>query len=342
MALEIGRKPKTRGPVKLMSRAYPIAGLTSTHTPVEVPVELKPYMTSGFLKNLWLRVVGNITRGGNTSGLATGRENHEAIIRNINVRTTPDFGAVLRKNITPRVAISQQIFDQGFAIRATDITDNATTTVAVDFKIPIIQHGDRRRYASEFYIPMAALSSFVVRVECAGRDQLFSGGAYTWELGALQLEFWAEIAEDVALPAFHLSEEFEETIPIVSSRRDLKFEFDSGWIYESILLLAERDNVVDDTLINDIAVESGSLSWLPIGGLNAPMVRYRNSLEVLPSETLTGLYFLNLMPEGMATRGANALDQKLVLTADVTLGSGTDRRMTARVRRFRPHYLQAA
>jgi hypothetical protein len=129
-------------------------------------------------------------------------------------------------------------------------------------------------------------------------------------------------------------------VPIVATNSRLPVDLDEGYVYESLLFLAERDNVVDDTIINDISIVSGSREWFKKGDANGKAIRRNNKYRVLPSETLTGLYFVDLMKTEMVSRGANGLAEKLQVLLDVTLGAGTVRMVTIRGRRFKPEFFR--
>lgn len=336
----------------LETAQYPVTAVASVHGPATARFNLKKNVPNSYITKLYVRVFGDIVKAGAGVGAATGRENPEGIIRAIRLKTSPDFGMSVKRDLTARAHINQGMFDRGFALRTADITD-AAATVQVDFnyELELGSLARRRKAPYEFALPMIAFSEVTLEVECGGRDQLFTGGVNTWNLSGLNIQIAADIAENLeGVGAFHMAEEFEVDVPILQTRRDLPVELDAGYIYESILVQAERDDVVDDTLVNDIAVESGGREWLSRGDLNADnavgsgtgtgWIRRMNQTEVLPTEVLTGLYFLNLMPDGMASRGVNALKDKLTLKFDVTLGAGTVRNLRLRVRRFKPIYLR--
>ena len=55
----------------------------------------------------------------------------------------------------------------------------------------------------------------------------------------------------------------------------------------------------------------------------------------IPSESLTGAYYVDLLPDGMASRAADALDSKLQAVLNVVVGAGTTRTITVHARRFK-------
>ena len=136
------------------------------------------------------------------------------------------------------------------------------------------------------------------------------------------------------------SEEFERQIPVTATTRELTEEFEAGYIYTSMLLFSERDNVLVNDIINDVSLTSGPRTWFPAGYLNAPAIQRDNAEIVLPTETLTGIYYLPIMPGGMVTKAPDALQDKLKLTLDVTLGGGASRVVTARIRRIKPRFFR--
>jgi hypothetical protein len=327
---------------KLQSRNYPVVGALSVHNPQQTTFNLKDSLgAEEVVSDLFLRVVGTIVKVGAAAGTATGKENPEGIIRSVTLKSSPSYGVVTKNALTARVSIAQGIFDRGFSIRTTDLTDAAGGVTAVDFSIPLRCKERQASRPIEFALPVSFFDELQVVVDCGGRDRLFTGGTPpTWDLTGLALEVWAYVDKHVAQSAYHLVEEFEQSIPVLATQKDLKVSLPSGYVYTSLMLLAERDDVVDDAIINDIGVTSGGREWIRSGFNNAGMIRRVNLESVLPSEALTGLYYLSLLADGMVSRALDATQEKAELILDVTLGSGTIRNVTMRARRIKPHYLR--
>lgn len=326
---------------KLAARPYPVVGALAVHNPQQTTFDVKAAVDRNeVISDLFMRVVGNINKVGAAPGAATGFENPEGLIRSLTMKGSPSYGVIGKNALTARASISQGIFDRGFSLRAADLTD-AAALVAVDFSIPL-RHKERQSVNPiEFGLPMAFFDELQLIVDCGGRERLFTGGTPpTWDLSALQLELWAYTDKNVGLDAFHLVEEYEQVIPVLATQKDLKTPLPAGYVYNSIMLLAERDQVVDDTLINDIGVISGGREWIRSGFNNAPMIRRMNQESVLPSENLTGLYYINFLADGMASRALDASSEKAELVLDVTLGAGTIRNVTMRARRMKPSFFR--
>lgn len=332
-----------RNPKRLTSRQYPVVGVLSVHTPADAIFNLKDFAPDSVISKLGVRVFGTLVKAGAGVGTATGRENPEAIVRTIRLQTTPDLKAVVKNALTARGIISQGIFDQGFAIRETDVTD-AAASVAVDFTLPLLFKMPGSANPIEWALPMKRFSQAQLIVNCGGREQLFSGGTNTWDLTGLSMEIQADLDEEVdPAQVYHLTEQFERVIPVTQTTRDLSIELDSGWLYTHLLFIAERDDVVDDTIINNIEIEGGGRQWLPPGEDNDAVIRrFNRALITNPSEVLTGLYYVNALRDGMVSRAIDASDSKVVVRLDVTLGAGTTRRVTLHGRRIVPSALKVA
>ncbi|OQW40313.1 MAG: hypothetical protein A4C66_10790 [Nitrospira sp. HN-bin3] len=326
------------------SKSYPVVGVTSTHTSAERTFDLKERVGDGVLTEAFLRVVGTIVAAGAGVGAASGIENPEGLVEEIYLKLKPDHGVICKNRLTARASISQEIFDIGNSIRETDITD-AAGNKAIDFAIPLRFAEYRAAAPIEHALPMAFFKEATLKVKCGGRQRLFTGGTNTYDFSGLNMEVWGIVEEGVQIPAFHLKEEFEEVVDVTASKKDRTIDLEPGYVYESILLLAERDNVLVDDIVNDVALISGGRAWVLRGDDNVKtlggMTRKWNRRMAVASETLTGLYNFPLMRNGMISRAPDAVKNGLQLILDVTRTSGVEN-VTMRVRRFKPQFLQMA
>lgn len=325
---------------KLDSAAYPVRGSLSAANPLAVLFDLKRFLADEIVSALYVRVAGNVTKVGAAAGAATGRENPEALVTAINARSVPSLGVISKGALTARSIIKQGLFDRGYSIQETDVSD-AAETVAIDFRLPLLFKAPGAQLPIEFGLPLSLFKSYVIEVICGGRDQLYTGGTPpTWNLDAVNVELWADYDRGVG-GKFHLTEEFEQIVPVTQSQGDLKVELAEGYVYTSLLFLAERDNVLVADIINSISVESAGRSWLPFGGANGAMLQRwdREMFITNPAEVQTGVYYVAALRDGMVSR---ALDMKAVkpdVKLDVTLGAGTTRRVVVHGRRIVPQAL---
>lgn len=293
---------------RLITRTYPVTGVAATHTPQTLRIDLKAAASKEVISNLFVRVRGNITIAGAGAGAATGRENPEALIRSITARSTPSLGIVTKNALTARGIVVQGIFDRGYAIRAADVAD-AAGVVAVDFFLPLVFKMPGSANPIEWSLPMAAFSSFELAIDCGGRQELFTGGVNTWDLTGLTVEIYADLDDNVRgeegqSPAFHVFEEFETIVPVTITQTDLQYELQAGFFYTHLLLIAERDDVLVNDILNNVALESSGRSWLQPGDANALFIqRWNRETHVNnAAEVLTGLYFIPALRDGMFTR----------------------------------------
>ncbi|MGH7744702.1 MAG: hypothetical protein ACREQ5_07790, partial [Candidatus Dormibacteria bacterium] len=305
-----------------------------------VRFDLKDYLQKELISQLLFRVVGSIVIAGAGGGAATGLDNPESLITDITARHSPTLGLVSRNSLTPRGLIQQGIFDRGYSIHGTAITDVAAT-VPVDYQLPLVFKQPGSVNPVEWGLPMSLFTSYNFDVRLTGREALFSGGTNTWDLTNLTLEIWADYDYGVA-GSFNAVEEFERTIDVLSTKPDLQDFLEKGFLYTHLLYVAERDNVKDDTIINSITVQSAGRIWTPQGDKNAPLIqrwtreRYVNNA----AESLTGTYFIGALRDGMYTRAIDALTDRVEQKFDVTLGGGAIRRIRIHGRRIIPKALQ--
>jgi len=325
---------------KIDSLPYPVRGSLSAANPLAVQFDLKRFLADEIVSALYVRVAGNITKVGAAPGAATGRDNPEALVTAINARSTPSLGIVSKGALSARGIVRQGMFDRGYSIQETDVTD-AAEVIAIDFRLPLLFKAPGAQLPIEFGLPLSLFKSYVLEILCGGRDQLYTGGTPpTWNLDAVNVELWADYDRGVG-GKFHLTEEFEQMVLVTATQADLKVELPEGYVYTSLLFLAERDNVLVADIINSISVESAGRSWLPVGQGNAAMLQRwdREMFLVTPNEVQTGIYYVAALRDGMVSR---ALDMKAVkpdVKLDVTLGAGTVRRVIVHGRRIVPQAL---
>jgi hypothetical protein len=325
---------------KVDSLPWPVRGSLSAANPVAVQFDLKRFLADEIVSALYVRVAGNITKVGAAPGAATGRENPEALVTAINARSTPSLGVISKGALGARGIVKQGLFDRGYSIQETDVSD-AAETIAIDFRLPLLFKTPGAQLPIEFGLPLSLFKSYVLEVLCGGRDQLYTGGTPpTWNLDAVNIELWVDYDRGVA-GKFHLTEEFEQIVDVVATKGDLKVELAEGYVYTSLLFLAERDNVLVNDIINCISVESAGRSWLPFGGANAAMLQRwdREMFITNPAEVQTGVYYVAALRDGMVSRALDMKALKPDVKLDVTLGGGTTRRVTVHGRRLVPQAL---
>jgi hypothetical protein len=322
-------KPNLWGFKKLAAKAWPVPGAAVSSAQADLLFDLKDYLQKETVSQIFLRVRGNMNvnaPGPNTNGAATGRDNPESLIVLVTGRHTPALGVVSKNSLTARGCIQQGIFDRGYAIHATALTDPTVagaTVQAVDFLLPLKFKMPASVNPVEWGLPMGVFSSYQITVKCAGREQLFTGGTNTYDPTGLQVELWADYDDGIA-GAFHLMEEFEQVVPILQTQADLQVFLERGFQYTHLMAIAQTNNAKDNTLINSITIQSAGRIWTPMGDKNAPLIqRWNRETHVgNPSEDLTGTYFIPLLRDGMVSRAIDASQDRVEIKLDVTLAGG--------------------
>jgi len=314
--------PQLWGFRKLKSFPYPVTGAANVHPVNNIIVDLKDFLQREILSRILVRIVGNVVIAGAAPGVATGRENPEALLVSLQARHTPSLGVTSKNNLSARGFIQQGIFDRGYSIHATAIADAAGTT-AVDFQVPLNFKMPGSVNPVEWGLPMSLFESYQITISLGGRDQLFSATANTWDPTGLTVEIWADFDYGVA-GSFHLVEEFEQAVAVVATQTDLQVLLERGFQYTHLLFLAQTALAKDDTLINGITVQSAGRVWTPQGEKNAKIIQRwnRESHVYNAAESLVGTYFVPALRDGMYTRAIDALENRLEVKLDVTLGAG--------------------
>jgi hypothetical protein len=324
---------------KLASRNYPIAGAAGSAAPAQVTFDLKDFLQHEVISRAFVRVRGNVTIAGAGAGAATNKENPEALVVDVTAKHAPALGIVSKNALTARGMIQQGIFDRGYAIHGTAIADAAGAT-AVDFQLPLNFKMPGAVNPIEWGLPMALFSSYQLIVTLGSREQLFTGGTNTWDPTGLVVELWADYDDGVA-GSFHLVEEFEVTVPVVQTQKDLQWILERGYVYTHLMFIAVTAEAKDNTVINNINVQSAGRIWTPAGDNNAPLLqRWNRESHVLnAAESLVGTYFVPLLRDGMVSRALDATQDRVELKFDVTFAAGPTR-IIVRGRRVVPQGLQ--
>lgn len=327
---------------RLASRPWPTQGASLSAAAASVLIDLTDFAPKAILSTLYVRIVGTIVKTGATAGTPTGRENPEALVRFVTANTVPTLGMINKNSLSGQGFVSMGIFDRSFGVRGADQIDDVSNQ-AIDMFFPLVYKQNGALKPFEWGLPLELFDSYNLEVAVGGKEQLFTGGAFLWDLSGLQIEFWADF-DDLVSPddrkqdrRFHQVEEFERTIPVTASQTDLELDLSQGFLYTHLLFSSRRDNVLVDDVINNLSVQSGSRLWTPQGENNRAVIR-RWNLETHVNnvaESLVGLLFVPALRDGSYKRSVEAGDSKIVVKMDVTKTSGVEQ-IIVRGRRLRP------
>jgi len=104
-------------------------------------------------------------------------------------RHTPALGVVSKNNLSPRGFVQMGIFDRGYSIRGTALTDpfvTGATQQNVDFSLPVNFKMPGSVHPVEWGLPLALFTSYQLAINCGGREQVFSGGTNTYDPTGLE------------------------------------------------------------------------------------------------------------------------------------------------------------
>jgi len=316
---------------KLYSFSWPINGAQSNPSPVAVPIELTKYAQEDVFDRIVIQVQGNIVVAGAGPGTATGFDNPEGLLTQMNLTTTPQVTGITPVNrLSGRGLLYENMVERGYLIKATAVPD-AAGTVAVDYHYIINFKRARSRRGIEFDFAIEKYTSALLTMVLGGRGQLFTGGTNTWDLSGLQVSIFADsnFALDPNKISIHAHELFENTYPIVATQTDFPIDtLPSGYLYTDMIFLTEQNNVLanfDATattsrLVSNFDIEGGGRVWLQSGDNNADMVQQDWTQELLQTgQTLTGIYVpVSIMRQKMYSRMIDALLAPITLKLSVT------------------------
>lgn len=336
-------QPNLWGFKKLSSKPWPVAGAAIASPQGQVTFNLKDFLQAETITRLMIRIVGAIAKVGGGAGAATGKDNPEALVVGVSARHTPDLGVISKNALTVRGIIQQGIFDRGYSIHGTPLTDPAgagPATQDVDYWLPLVFKMPGSVNPIEWALPLALFTNYQLTITCGGREQLFGGGTNTWDQTGLTVELWADYDAGVA-GVFHLVEEFEQTVDVLSTKSDLQLILEANYVYTHLLFIGQTAEVLDDTLIEGITVQSAGRIWTPQGEKNAKIIHDWNRETHInnAAEDLSGTYFVPALRDGMASRAIDATVNRVEIKFDVLFAGGPSK-IIVRGRRIVPQGLK--
>lgn len=288
------------------------------NTPIAVPVQ-----KAGYIEEILAGLDGDIVvAGGAASGVATGRQNPEAIVERIRVLALP-MGEIL--NLDARGLLFWRVFDHGRSRLGTALTGAAGTFAqALLYPIPFAWASMAKPF--DLALHTRRFDTLQVIFECGDQTDLLTGNDRTWTFTGLRfnMDVRRNLSAVPATPAVdsHLPRQFERVAQVTGASTAFSIKLPGGFRYKEILFTAEVDNALADTVINGIEIHAGGAVWFNkrSAGIKRDMARRISDA----AQADTGLYLVDLAPSGMVTRTPDArglTDVEAVL--DVSAPAGT-------------------
>lgn len=323
---------------KFYSQSYPITNVATTHGVKQVVVEITKYLQVESLSRLFVHVSGNVVKAAAlAAGVATGKDDPEALLVSANISTQPQFAnCVPINNVSARGLLVDSMLNRGWFDRAVPLSDATGVTEAVDQWYELnFKRSDWVLGGIDYAMPLSRYRSVLLTLSFGGRDQLFAGGTQTWDLSGLNVDLHSDLDIGANPNYIHAHELFETTYNVTASSTDFKIDtLPQGFLYTDLAFLAEEAGVLTNGIINNVFLASGSQIWLNKGEANAKSVqqmflRSNNRLVTDPNLDPTGIYALPLR-DGMFTRGEDARFAQLQVSLDVTAGAASVIRLVGR------------
>jgi hypothetical protein len=327
---------------KFFSFAYPLSTVASVHGTRSVQVDLRKYLTgdSEFLSRIIIHIHGNVVVAGAGVGVATGLDNPGNALVSANLATSPQFVSAVPVNaVSSRGLHADGILNAGQigqddpqAWGGSTVISDAVGTKAVDLftALNFKRSPGVVRNGVEYSFPLPKYTSAILQMVFGGRDQFFTGGTNTWDLSGLVVDLYADLDGALQPKFIHAQEIFENNYPVLASNKDLKIDnLAAGWEYTDLVFITEDANAPVDGILNNVAIMSGSQTWLPKGEANAQSFRFawaqRNNRVIsnLPLRSSTPGFYPIPLRDRMFTRGFDARYGQLQISLDVTSLSAT-------------------
>jgi hypothetical protein len=311
--------------IQLTSVNYPILGAAAAANPKPLNIDLKNFEQTGVISRMYIRVFGPITVAGAGPGTATGNDNPEGMLTQATLTSTPNQGYDILDKLTSRSFRTQAFYERGYDIKAPAVPDIAGT-YNVDFSYQVNFLQPLAVKPAEFCLPMQLFTNLLLKLQWGGREQFFTGGTNTWDLSGLAVQVWVELYQGIA-GVFHGTCFSEIVFPaITASQNNLQLQgIPAGYVYDTLLLRSERNNVLVNDIITNWLVQSSGRQWTRPGELNAAMIQRMAKDTNLsdPAANQTGLYFINALKDGMITNTIDSLDAQLDMRIDEISGAGS-------------------
>lgn len=338
-------KEKFRG-YKITSLNYPLAGAKSTGVG-KILLDLVRQGVRNSIDTLSVRLVGPVVVAGAGGGAASGAYNPNGLLVSANLQTAPTVNQLLPvNNVSSRIltidrALRQKAFQLGSALTDVAGTQNLDTWFHFTFK------RQNARKGIEFELPMNRWTSAVLTLQLGTIDQLFTGSASTYDMTGVSIEIWADMDVEINPDNIHAVEMFELVIPITATQQALDVNnLPQNCFYDDLIFVAESavgasgNGALDDTVLNNIAINSGGRNWTlqdvdnSGGGATAGFIRERWTRPLFNDPTtqnnLKGIYVVP-MRDGLWSGGLDALNTPLDIKLNVTKpGTATQIRIGGR------------
>lgn len=304
---------------KFYTSPYPLIGAKSNGV-AQVPVDIIKNIQEDCVDTLSIRLVGNVVVAGASPGAPTGAYNPQGLLTLSNMVTAPQAAGLIPINA---VSSRGQTVDSAVMIGQFD-SFNQIPDVAGTYALDVWNHfrfkRDFARKGIEFGHFLKYWKTDLLTVTLGTRDQLFSGGANTWDMTAVTVEFWGDL--DVASDPdnIHAFEIFEQDFNITANNPSFTINtLPQGCFYDTLMFITEDAGKLNDGIIQNIDIEGAGRFWLPQGENNAPFVRQRWTKPIFMNQNqdLTGIYVVPLR-DGLWSRALDAVSQPIVVKLAVT------------------------
>lgn len=316
---------------KVTSVQYPLAGAKATGVG-KVLFDLVRNGIRASVDTLSIRLVGTVTVAGAGGGTASGAYNPNGLLVSANLQTSPTVAQLVPiNNVTSRILTIDRALRQGAFQFGAALTD-AAGAQPLDEWFHFTFKRNRARKGIEFDLPMDRWTSALLTLQLGTIDQLFTGSASTYDMTGVSVELWADLDVDCNPDNIHMVEMFEIPINITASNAALDINnLPQNCIYDDLIITAEDNGALSDSIINNIAINSGGRNWLlqdvdnSGGGATAGFIRERWTRPLFNDPTtqtnLKGIYVIP-MRDGMWSNGLEALNTPLDIKLNVTFTAG--------------------
>lgn len=303
----------------------------------KIVVDLLKYETVGTFDRIVVKLTGAINTGSATAGTGNGLDNPESLLTNATLNTTPVVGSLLPINQVSGRTLKWDRAMDARCVRGNKVITDAGGSEAVDIEWHLIFKRKGVRKGIEYAFDIGRYTGAILNLTFGDQSTLFTGSSNVWDFSGCTVEIWGNIEYNVNPKQIHATELFEQVFPVTATQTGyLINQLPQGCLYDTLVLLAEDNGALANTIITNIDLEGGGRIWLPMGESNADEIERDFTLNSFDGSVVnsddpaketnspltTGVYILQSLRSGMYSRAVDALTSQILIKPDVVFTSG--------------------
>lgn len=301
-------------------------------------IDLRKYETDGVFDRIVVKLTGNVNTGSSSAGTATGADNPESLLTNVQLVVTPAAQGLIPFNqVSGRTLRVDRDQEDWSAVKCPSLTDDdGSQAISCEWHM-IFQRRFLKR-GIEYAFDIGRYTGASLNLTFGDQSVLFSGSSNVWNFSNVNVEIWGLISYNVTPQYLHAVELFENIYPVTASNPAMLIDnLPNGAYYGDLVILAESNGALSNAICSSFDLSSGSRSWMFNGDSNADFIQreltqrlYSNVYTVddptkpSVSQTVVGQYALTRLGklQSLLTKAPDALISQLLIRVNAAFTSG--------------------